>query len=120
TLTSLDKNRLDRLAARLERTGTLENGDSGAAVRALENVLTTLGFTPGTVDGTFDQRTRGTLKRFQASMGLEATGALDTKTLRALRTARTGLRELPGGVRSGQKGDAIARAERQLARLGYD
>lgn len=120
SLTSLDRNRLDRLAARLDRSDTLQAGDTGVAVQALENILSTLGFTPGTVDGNFDARTRGTLKNFQASMGLEATGALDKRTLTALRTALTGLRELPGAVRRGQKGDDIARAERQLARLGYD
>ena len=119
-LSATDTNRLRLIDARLERTGTFGTGDTGGAIRALENVLSTLGFTPGTVDGTFDARTRGTLKNFQAAMGLEPTGEVDAKTLAELKRALTGLRALPEGVRRGQKGDDIARAERQLSRLGYD
>jgi len=119
-LTATDRHRFQVLDARLERTQTLAAGDTGAAVRALENVLVSLGFTPGTPDTSFEARTRGTLKNFQSSMGLEPTGTLDRKTLEALQKALEGKRTFAGGVVRGQKGDAVARAERQLDRLGYD
>lgn len=119
SLTAVDQRRFSTLSARLER-GELGVGANGGAVKALESVLTTLGFTPGTVDTSFDARTQGTLKNFQSSMGLKATGTLDVKTLDALKRALTAKRADPSLLQRGQKSDAIARAERQLAALGYD
>src|SRR4051812_41058993 len=119
-LTSADRTRLERISARLQRTGDLQSGDSGPAVRAVESVLSSLGFTPGPDDAQFDGTTRGTLKNFQAAMGLTPSGALDRPTLGAMRDALGRMREAPSAIRRGQKSDEIAKAEAQLKLLGYD
>jgi peptidoglycan hydrolase-like protein with peptidoglycan-binding domain len=118
-LTSTDRSRITSMKARLERTQTLGSGDQGGAVRALEGVLTTLGYKPGTVDTDFTTQTRGTLARFQAAVGLPATGELNPKTLTQLAAALTRVRQSPGAVTLGLKSEATAKAERQLAKLGY-
>ncbi|QYK42450.1 MAG: peptidoglycan-binding protein [Paracoccaceae bacterium] len=61
----------------------------GLARNLIEQRLEALGFAPGQVDGTFDERTRRAIRRFQASRGLPETGYLD-------QTAMVGL--LAGGV----------------------
>lgn len=117
-LTTADQRRFATLSARLAQ-GPLQAGSTGKAVIALERTLVALGFTPGPVDTSFDAKTGGTLKNFQAAMGLEATGVLDAKTLSALQRALTALRKDPSLLQRGQKSAAIASAERQLAALGY-
>lgn len=120
-LSAADLRRFETIKARLERTAEpIASGDRGGAVRALESLLSSLGFTPGAADGQFDPQLRGTVKNFQAAMGLPQTGELDAKTFGALRTAVRSERSLEGVISRGQKGDDIARVERQLDRLGYD
>lgn len=119
TLTTLDQNRLAAMKARLDRTQTLGAGGQGGAVRALENVLSTLGFKPGAVDTDFSTTTAEELKQFQAAVGLEATGTLDAKTLTQLKAALARFRGDPAAVLQGTKSDRNALTEKQLARLGY-
>lgn len=104
---------------RLASTSTLGAGDQGGAVKALEGVLSSIGFKPGTVDAAFTAPTGRALKEFQTAVGLPVTGELDTKTLTQLSGALARLRKTPGGVVLGVKSEATARSERQLARLGY-
>lgn len=118
-LTSVDRNRLASMQARLERTQTLGEGNQGGAVRALENVLTSLGFKPGTADTEFGKSTTDQLKQFQGAVGLEATGVLDAQTLKKLEGALTRRRASPDAVTQGSKGAQVALTEKQLARLGY-
>ena len=46
--------------------------------------LKAAGFDPGPIDGVLGPQTRAALRRYQASQGLPATGALDEATRRAL------------------------------------
>jgi peptidoglycan hydrolase-like protein with peptidoglycan-binding domain len=119
TLTQVDQNRLTAMKARLDRTQTLGEGGQGGAVRALENVLASLGYKPGTIDTDFSAATAAELKQFQAAVGLEATGTLDAKTLNQLKAALSRVRNAPEDVQLGTKSDRNALTERQLARLGY-
>lgn len=107
------------MKARLDRTSTLGSGDQGGAVRALENVLTSIGFKPGTVDTDFSTATASELKQFQAAVGLQATGVLDIKTLNQLKAALARVRSSPETVALGTKSERNALTEKQLARLGY-
>jgi peptidoglycan hydrolase-like protein with peptidoglycan-binding domain len=107
------------MKARLDRTQTLGQGEQGAAVRALENVLSSLGFKPGAVDTDFSSKTAAELKQFQAAVGLEATGTLDAKTLKQLKAALASVRSSPETVQAGTKSERNALTEKQLARLGY-
>ena len=67
------------------RAGLPRFGQSGDAVRALQQALIAKGFTlVGGADGVFSPRTRATLRNFQAVVGFKATGVLDRKTARLL------------------------------------
>ncbi len=118
-LTTVDQNRLAAMKARLDRTQTLGSGDQGTAVRALEKVLSSIGFKPGAVDTDFSTTTASELKQFQAAVGLPATGALDSKTLTQLKSALARVRSSPETVALGTKSTRNALTEKQLARLGY-
>ena len=50
----------------------------------VQELLKDAGFNPGPVDGILGPRTKGALRRYQASQGLPATGALDEATRQAL------------------------------------
>jgi hypothetical protein len=81
----------------------------GAAVPAdwrigqAQDRLKAVGFDPGPLDGVLGPRTREALRRYQASQGLPATGALDEATRQVLLQ----------GERSPERGAAKAEATRQ-------
>jgi Putative peptidoglycan binding domain len=70
-------------------TTTLKQGDSGAQVKLLQKALTTLGYQPGTADGSFGPATKQALLAFQTAQGLTADGVAGPKTLAALKQALT-------------------------------
>jgi hypothetical protein len=53
-------------------------------MRQVQEHLQTVGFHPGTVDGTLGPQTRQALRWFQNAQGIQATGELDEPTLNAL------------------------------------
>lgn len=57
---------------------------NGLARNLIEQRLDNLGFRPGAVDGTFDDRTRRAIRRFQDSRGIAETGYLDQGSMVAL------------------------------------
>jgi peptidoglycan hydrolase-like protein with peptidoglycan-binding domain len=57
---------------------------SAPARRIIETRLDALGLRPGPADGTFDQKTRRAIRRFQESRNLPTTGYLDQTTTVAL------------------------------------
>lgn len=63
---------------------TLQPGDSGTDVVALQNALAAKGFNPAVADGTFGPATETALKSFQASAGLIADGIAGPQTIAAL------------------------------------
>lgn len=72
-------------AATPARAGLPRFGQSGDAVKALQQALVAKGFTlVGGVDGVFSPRTRATLRNFQSVVGFRATGRLDVRTARLL------------------------------------
>jgi len=67
------------------RAGLPRFGQSGDAVKALQQALVAKGFTlVGGIDGVFSPRTRATLRNFQSVVGYRATGRLDVRTARLL------------------------------------
>lgn len=62
----------------------LRVGSKGALVRELQSTLTELGFDTGLVDGTFGDKTRKAVVRFQENRGIEANGIADIALLHAL------------------------------------
>jgi peptidoglycan hydrolase-like protein with peptidoglycan-binding domain len=55
-----------------------------ASVRKLEQQLAAAGFSPGPVDGRFDERTQRAVREYQRVKGLEPTGLLDPETQASL------------------------------------
>ncbi|MFM8825743.1 MAG: peptidoglycan-binding protein [Actinomycetota bacterium] len=63
-------------------------GESGPAVKALQEAIIRNGFTlRGGATGTFDARTRTVLRTFQKVVGLKVTGVVDAPTARVLKLA---------------------------------
>lgn len=65
-------------------TTALRIGDKGAQVKALQRALTSLGYSPGKVDGQYGPSTAAAVARFQKAQHLAADGILGTQTLAAL------------------------------------
>ena len=65
----------------------MKPGDTGAQVKVLQRALTSLGFSTGTIDGSYGPATEAATTSFQRSVGLKADGIVGPATLRALKTA---------------------------------
>jgi peptidoglycan hydrolase-like protein with peptidoglycan-binding domain len=59
---------------------TLQQGDSGPAVSALQVALAALGFDVGEIDGVFNEATAAAVRSFQQNQGTEASGIVDDPT----------------------------------------
>jgi lipoprotein-anchoring transpeptidase ErfK/SrfK len=70
-------------------SGTLSEGSSGAAVKALQQRLASLKYDPGTIDGSFGANTEDAVWAFQEINGVKVTGVIDAATKRALVNPRT-------------------------------
>ncbi len=94
----------------------LANGAKGAAVAALEGRLGTLRFSPGHVDGTYDQKLTMAVMAFQKQQNLPRTGRADPATLAKL--AEVGL----GGpmVATGEPTRVEIDLNRQIAQFWKD
>jgi hypothetical protein len=66
---------------------TLKPGAKGAQVRALQQALAGLGYSPGKIDGSYGPATQKALASFQRASKLSPDGILGTKTLAALTKA---------------------------------
>lgn len=75
--------------------GTLELGESGPEVQALQDRLAALGYWLGTPDGTYGQLTRQAVMAFQKVEGLARDGVAGPATQQALATAS---RPVPRGT----------------------
>jgi peptidoglycan hydrolase-like protein with peptidoglycan-binding domain len=84
-------------------------GSRGEAVVALQYLLTTRGFSPDGVDGTFGPNTRAALIRFQASRKLSADGVAGSQTWPALVFQ----------VSPGNTGDGVRAVQSELNANGY-
>jgi len=76
-------------AAYVPPSGTLSEGSSGAAVKALQRRLSSLKYDVGTIDGQFGANTEDAVWAFQAVNRIKVTGVIDAATKRALVSPRT-------------------------------
>ena len=93
-----------------------------AQLKAAEKMLTRAGFTPGKIDGKITTAFTKALKEFQASLGLSATGTLDSRTSSRLAQVDKRVRSHPAKdlfVSVGQKSKDIGTLENRLKKLGY-
>jgi len=68
---------------------TIQFGDTGSSVRALQERLAELRYNPGPIDGEFGSQTESAVTRFQQAQGLIATGVAGEETLQALGFGRS-------------------------------
>ena len=66
-----------------------KNGKS-TQVKQLQNVLATLGFSPGTIDGEYGNNTASAVAAFQNAYKINPTGVLDETTFQKMQQAVTG------------------------------
>ena len=114
-------------AASTPPSGQLALGSRGSAVVALQQALLNRGIAvAGGADGIFGPATQAALKQFQASQGLEQTGALGPRTTAALGLG--GATPAPAtpspssayvGLKLGSTGPAVAAVQRAIANLGF-
>lgn len=76
-------------AARKVGTKPLRSGDHGSRVKALQTLLTSVGFKTAT-DGQYGRGTVTVVRKFQRAANLRASGVADKKTLSALKNATDG------------------------------
>lgn len=115
---------------------TLQYGDSGDKVTALQTALTKLGYDAGGVDGRFGAGTRKAVIAFQKACGLTADGLAGTKTQNLLYskanestgsdTGNTGTDNnsstdgsFTRTLRRGYTGNDVLSVQKQLKSLGY-
>ena len=70
--------------------GSLREGNTGSAVRSLQQNLKTLGYYTGSVDGDYGSGTTAAVTAFQQSSGLKADGIAGKATLNAIYVALNG------------------------------
>jgi murein DD-endopeptidase MepM/ murein hydrolase activator NlpD len=96
-------------------------GDRGDSVIRLQRAIVARGFTlRGGIDGVFSEVTAETLRAMQRSVGLRATGKVDSRTARFLGligTVRLDSTILP---KSGDRGDAVWTVQQALINSGVD
>ena len=67
--------------------GTCGPGDSGSAVKKVQQRLKKLGYYTGSADGDYGGGTKAAVKNFQKRNGLKATGTVNKKTLSKLNSS---------------------------------
>ena len=67
--------------------GTCSPGDSGSAVKKVQQRLKKLGYYSGSVDGDYGNGTKTAVKKFQKRNGLTANGTVNSKTLAKLNSS---------------------------------
>ena len=125
---------LNAIAAAVDKAGGSSSGSSstnmklgstGAAVSALQQNLTTLGYYYGDVTGHYGNLTQQAVKKFQKAKGLTQDGVASTSTLNAIAGALrnagvdTGSTTTGTALREGDKGTAVTELQTMLKSLKY-
>lgn len=92
------------IAESIAKPGTLRYGDSGAAVKTLQNNLKKLGYYSGSASGSYDTATKNAVIAFQKANSLSADGIVGSKTqskiTAALSAKNTGSSSVSSGYNS--------------------
>ncbi|MDO5022041.1 MAG: peptidoglycan-binding protein, partial [Eubacteriales bacterium] len=109
----------------------MELGDKGDAVAGLQQMLKTLGFYKGDIDGAYGKSTMNAVKAYQKAHSIRQTGKMNSFTWLSLETnmqtpapgQSTPQYELNESnvivMRKGTRGLAVTRLEERLIELGY-
>ena len=96
-------------------TGVAAAPGADESIQQAQQILTSLGYDPGPIDGQMGSKTRNAIQAFQNASGLTANGQLNAETMTALRS-RSGA----GSSQAATSGDPDLReAQRLLVALGY-
>lgn len=95
---------------------TLSEGDTGTAVRNLQQALKNKGYYSGSVDGSFGSATTVAVVAFQTAQGLRVDGKAGPATQRALFATSTSKYET---LRPGDSGTAVRQLQTTLKQKGY-
>ncbi len=101
---------------------TLEYGDSGDAVKSLQNRLIELGYLATSATGNFGSATKSALIEFQKKAGLTADGVAGQTTQQALYAEDAPSKnaiDSSSTLKLGDKGDAVTELQKRLIELGY-
>lgn len=90
TLTKLYSESARKASSVVGHLGSLREGNTGSAVRSLQQNLKTLGYYTGSVDGDYGSGTTAAVTAFQQSSGLKADGIAGKATLNAIYVALNG------------------------------
>ncbi|HEX8734073.1 MAG TPA: peptidoglycan-binding protein [Pyrinomonadaceae bacterium] len=97
--------------------GTLQRGENGRAVEALQDRLIRLGLMTEaqqrTGPGIFGPKTEAAVKAFQRSVGLNPSGRFDNATRSAMNKI------FSGDIERGARGSIVRQMQEKLVRLGY-
>ena len=96
---------------------TLREGDSGDAVKKLQQQLKTLGYYSGSVDGKYGSGTTQAVMTFQKMNDLRVDGVAGPATQRALYGTSTSISYAT--LREGDTGSAVTNLQYTLYELGY-
>ncbi len=106
TLTKLYSSSAKKADSVVANLGSLKDGSQGAAVRALQKNLKTLGYYTGSVDGDYGAGTVAAVTAFQAANGLTADGIAGNGTQNAILIALGGGSGSGAGTSSGNNGSS--------------
>jgi peptidoglycan L-alanyl-D-glutamate endopeptidase CwlK len=95
--------------APMTKPTTLRRGDTGAAVKRLQQALAKAGFSPGRADGAFGPGTEAAVIAFQRGAGLLADGVAGPRTLAALSGAKDSAGVVVADDRAGMTVDVASR-----------
>ncbi|MCE5342805.1 MAG: peptidoglycan-binding protein [Eubacteriales bacterium] len=110
---------------------TIPFGTESTQVQALQRALKSKGYYKGTVDGTFGQKTRSAVYRYQKAIGITADGRAGNKTLTALYDGLSAANEIDGKKAAavitknpdtlyyGCTGSKVKSLQRMLKKAGY-
>ena len=119
------------LAPSMQKYATLQSGQSGSMVRALQEAMTELGFYTGTADAKFGEQTKTAVAAFQKRNSFTETGVANEEMQLLLfegnprnsKGIRQEVKTVPliSGITiiSGAKGEAVDRLQERLKELGY-
>ncbi|MBQ4579878.1 MAG: peptidoglycan-binding protein [Clostridia bacterium] len=98
---------------------TLRWGDTGAAVKKLQEALKNRGYYSGKIDSTFGSGVYAAVKAFQKQYGLKADGVAGPATQNLLYNTSASSSDTSTTLKKGSSGTAVRNLQAVLAELGY-
>jgi peptidoglycan hydrolase-like protein with peptidoglycan-binding domain len=95
---------------------TLKQGSKKPEVKDLQEALKALGFAPGKVDGVFGTATEAAVKKFQASVGIDADGVVGPITWLNIDEAD----QSEPILKKGSTGLPVRRLQNRMTRAEFD